>query len=130
MLRNFTICLHCTTKRWPGVLTRVHHDIPKVTRSDGSTFHLALFDGPSVPCAQSGGVLANSLIADFRYVHDEFSESNDSVTVLLSDPDKKDERIADQLEKIADQLAQMLSEGIAPAKRYEFDGNMLRCTHG
>ena len=46
MLSNFETCPHCVAKGKSGSIWRMYERTPLISRSDGTTFHLILFDGP------------------------------------------------------------------------------------
>jgi hypothetical protein len=48
MVSDFDICPHCKTKGNSGIMMRLNQDTPLTTRSDGKSYHLLLFDGPSI----------------------------------------------------------------------------------
>jgi hypothetical protein len=65
--KNFSACPHCASKGHAGMIVRTTDLSPLVSRSDGATYHLFLRDGPTRRYGQSGGLIADQMIATFCY---------------------------------------------------------------
>lgn len=129
MFKNFDTCPHCRAKGKPAKLGRLRVDTPVISRSDGSQFHLALFDGPNPFYPISSSLRTGILMGDFRYVHDQRSGAVAPSTVIFTNPGTNEAAALRQLEYAADQLARILvKHNYGLCRHYNFDGTKLKST--
>ncbi len=120
MLKNFSVCPHCTKKGASGALVRIQESTPIVSRSDGESFHLFLQNGPMPQLLPGGGETGN-LLAHFRYVRDAASANSYTVDLLLSGG----KNVIKEIESAADVLAARLAAGSGLSYAYSFlDGSL------
>jgi len=129
MFKNFDTCPHCKAKGKPTKLRRLRVDTPVISRSDGSQFHLALFDGPNPFYPNSSSLRTGILMGDFRYVHDQRGGAVAPSTVIFTNRGTNEAATLRQLERAADQLARILvKHNFGLCRQYNFDGTKLKST--
>ena len=125
MYRNFGVCPHCVANGSPGTVWKLNERTPSITLSDGKTFHLVLFSGPDAVPAPSGGILANRLVAQFSYVHDQLGSGAHWAAVLLTKPGNSFDGVKNQLEFVANKFTELLQGGKPLCAEYGFDGHQI-----
>jgi hypothetical protein len=127
--KNFSSCPHCAAKGDSGMIVRMTESSPLISRSDGSTYHLFLQDGPNRRYRSSGELIAGELIATFRYAHDKFSLRSEQLRIFIKNPGQSNDEITKQLEDVADRLAVALQGGSKLARLYTFENGTLSQVH-
>jgi Family of unknown function (DUF6338) len=118
-LRNFTTCAHCSLHGLPARVVRAGRDTPLISRSDGKTYHLFLFDGPRQLSDKTKNSLSNSVLVNFRYALDSLKISNRSVLAFLTGaPNQSRDETVKMIEAFADKLEATLKEGKPLASIY------------
>ena len=112
MYQNTAKCAHCKQ-----IFVRITGKVPIVNRSDGKTFHLALYAGPSLSSGRT--------VCIFTYVHDRIGTHNEFVTVTIPFPIKNPRRTLRQVQKVADELAKIVKRGTKLYTSYAFGKGRL-----
>jgi hypothetical protein len=106
-------------------MMRLHEHAPLVTRSDGKSYHLLLFDGPSVWYSKNGSPIAGRAVAGFYYASDRLKTDHAQVTVILRTVDLRKPEVVRALEESANLLAVILESGQQPEQSYLFESGHI-----
>ena len=120
MDRNFTACPHCTAKGLSGQLFKIPEKTPKITVSDGKSFHLFLISGPD-----PGDRARSSFVGQFSYVHESLGSESHRVDLTLIRPGEYFQEVKGQFEKAALKLGELLERATPLSSEYRFDGENL-----
>lgn len=123
--KNFSTCPHCVAEGDPGMIVRMTSSIPLISRSDGSTYHLFLQDGPNPRYGQSGGLIAGQLIATFRFDQDKYAVKSEPLRIFMKNPGHSHDEVTKQIEDVADRVAAVLQDGDKLARSYTFENGVL-----
>ena len=127
--KNFSTCPHCESKGRAGIVVRITENTPLISRSDGTTFHLFLQDGPAPQYGKGGGLIAGRALAHFRYAQDNLGLESEPVAIVLNTFGKTRDEVVKQIEDVADQLAKELRSGHRLSLAYSFkDGKLTSVT--
>ena len=80
--RNAETCAHCGES-----FVRVQKT-PLINRTDGESFHVSLFSGPSPRPNPAGGFFAKQVMCSFSYMHDHTGRQRKYLVVYIVDPKK------------------------------------------
>jgi len=109
LLKNFVICPHCTAKgKERSVQPATAHRSPLVSRSDGKTFDIFLEESYVRPDSRRAKV---EVVALFRYDLDSAGVKGESTLVFLPVASGDTSAGVPELEKAADDLAEVLNLG-------------------
>jgi hypothetical protein len=123
---NFNICPHCVTNKRRALIEWQSEWGPIISRSDGVNFHLILSDRPvTLPWKRSAD-RTGMIVAGFGYVHEGNGGTTENVTVILRKPPRGGVRLLQQLETVANKLADELWKSSNLRSLYEFDGRGVR----
>jgi len=125
MFSNFDSCPHCSGKGRTGVLPRLNESTPVVNRTDGKSFHLFLFDGPSVMHGNSGGIVAGRSSATFFYASGALNMPHGQTAVIVRTTDLDRRGVVGAVETAADLLSKILASGRRPESAYLYDSGQL-----
>lgn len=125
MLSNFSICPHCTAKGNSGVIMKMQERTKLISRSDGKSFHLFLFDGPSVWYSTKGSPIAGRSVGAFFYASDRAGTQHGQITVVYRTVDMNQGEVLAAMEESATLIAELLSSGEKPEEGYLFDRGQL-----
>jgi hypothetical protein len=106
-------------------MMRLHEKTPLITRSDGKSYHLLLFDGPSIWYARSGAPIAGRAVAGFYYASDKLKIDHALITVILRTADLREAEVVKGMEESANLLAAILDSGQKPEQGYLYDAGCL-----
>jgi hypothetical protein len=123
---NFNICPHCVTNRRRALIEWQSEWGPIISRSDALNFHLILNDRPFALPWKRAADRTGMIVVAFCYVHEANRGLTDNVTVILRKPPRGGVRLLQQLETVADKLADELWKSSSLRSLYEFDGRGVR----
>jgi hypothetical protein len=119
--RNSNDCPHCGR-----IFARRTEMTPVVNRSDGETFHVSLYSGPSPRPRSSGGFYAEQLICGFGYAFDQIGPKTYFVLVIiLLNAEEDADDVLRQIEEAADKITELVDTGRRLTAVYTFDGGRL-----
>ena len=121
MLSNFETCPHCLAKGKSGSIWRMYERTPQISRSDGTTFHLILFDGPGPLYAASGRTMSGREAALFLY-DSEILGLAGKVLVIIRTGNLRGAGTILAIESAADRIAEAVESGRRPEQCYFYDG--------
>ncbi len=124
--KNFSACPHCVSKGDAGMIVRTTDLSPLISRSDGTTYHLFLRDGPTRRYGQSGELIAGQMIATFCYAQDSYAVKSEPLRILLKNPGHSRDEVIKHLEDVADRLAVALEGRNKLVGSYTFEDGVLR----
>jgi hypothetical protein len=120
MLSNFETCPHCVAKGKSGSIWRMHERTPLISRSDGTTFHLTLFDGPGPLYVASGRTMSGRAAALFLYDSEALGLAG-KVLVIIRTANLRGAETIPAIESAADKIAEALESGHRPEQCYFYD---------
>ena len=106
MQRNSNKCAHCGE-----TFARVTERIPVINRSDGESFHVALFSGPDRRAGTSGRLYAGQVNCGFVYVHNRTRPQIHFVVVVIMQAKQQEKEALEQVEDVTDKIASLLLAG-------------------
>jgi hypothetical protein len=116
MLRNFPTCPHCAAKgKQKSARPATAHRSPLVSRSDGKTFHVYLEESFIRPDSTHS---ASEVVALFRYDLDSAGVNGESTLVVIPLASVELRSGLSELEKAADELAEILGSGKSLPRQY------------
>jgi hypothetical protein len=119
MYKNFVICPHCEAKgKKRSVQPATAHRSPLVSRSDAKTFHIFLEESYVRPNSSHAG---SEVVGLFRYDLDSAGVKGESTFVLLTLASGEANTGVPELEKAADDLAEILALGRSLPRQFAVD---------
>lgn len=116
MLKNFAVCPHCLAKgKEKSARPATAHRSPLVSRSDAETFHVYLEESFIRPTSTHRG---SEVVALFRYDLDSAGVNGESTLVLIPLAAAEPWSGLSELERAADELAEILGSGKSLPREY------------
>ena len=120
LYQNSKTCPHCGE-----TFSRITDKIPIVNRSDGKTFHLALFSLTYARSDCSDSRYGRQVICHFEYVHNGVGSDNEFVALALLDASPATPETRHKVEDAADCLAELVKRGNRLERAYTLDKDQL-----
>jgi len=118
MDKNFVICPHCAAQgKERSMRPATAHRSPLVSRSDAKSFHIFLEESYVRPNSSHTGL---EVVALFRYDLDPAGVKGESTLVVRSVGSDEASAGGPELEKAADDLAEILASGESLPRQYVF----------
>jgi len=117
--RNSSTCAHCGL-----IFYRLGERTPIVTWSD-EAFHLVLYFGPDPRPRPSGGFYPSQLVCNFAYVQDRLGLQSNFLLVLILHAKESRGDALQQVEELADKIAELLQADQKFEAVYTYDEGQL-----
>ena len=121
MLKDFDTCPHCRAANKSGIITRLE----RISRSDGSSFHLYLFSGLCTWYPSGGTPIVGRMMAIYFYASDTLDVNNRAVMVVFHTTGLKDDEVVEVMRDAADRIAGLLAQGKQPAPVLYYDQGIM-----
>lgn len=117
MQRNAKTCGHCGKP-----FLRLTAETPIVSRSDGKTFHLALFSGPQPRPKVYGGFYRRQMACNFSY---SIAGKYESTVIIVFRVEETESVFLHDIESAADKLSELIAKGDTLPEAFTFESDAL-----